>query len=193
MRAIEIRRHSYTKKGTDRGKGSHLSARGVAVAREIGLHTGPFDLVLTSLVPRTLETAIAMGYAVNDQWEILGDMPSNILEEIGHHDRWGWADPFVHFAQLVASGGPTGHLGARLKEAWLSALDSVPTDGRVLLVSHGRIIETGLVACVPDGNFAAWGAPFQHCKGVRMSYDHGRLTHIHLLRLPPEVPGTDVQ
>jgi hypothetical protein len=36
MRTIGIRRHSYTKKGEARGKGSHLSAQGVALARQIG-------------------------------------------------------------------------------------------------------------------------------------------------------------
>src|ERR1700722_14239343 len=111
MRSIEIRRHSYTKKGADRGKGSHLSARGVAVAREIGKHSSPFDLVLTSLVPRTLETALAMGCAVDDPRDILGDIPLDVLEEIGHHDRWHWADPFARFARFVESGGPTARLG----------------------------------------------------------------------------------
>jgi hypothetical protein len=67
MRIIEIRRHSYTKKGNARGKGSHLSAEVIALAREIGNHIGPFDIVLTSYSPRTLETAIAMGFAVDEQ------------------------------------------------------------------------------------------------------------------------------
>jgi hypothetical protein len=150
------------------------------------MHTGPFDLVLTSLVPRTLETAIAMGFAVDDQWDILGDIPADVLEEIGHHERWSWAEPFAHFAQLVAGRGPTGRLGSRLEEAWLQALEFIPAGGRVLLISHGRIIEVGLVTCVPDGDFAAWGVPFHHCEGVRMTLDHGRFTNIQLLRLPKE-------
>lgn len=41
MRTIEIRRHAYTKKGETRGKGSHLSAEGVAQARRIGAQIGP--------------------------------------------------------------------------------------------------------------------------------------------------------
>ena len=44
-----------------RGKGSHLSAEGVALAPTIGATIGPVDLVLTSLSPRTLETAIFTG------------------------------------------------------------------------------------------------------------------------------------
>jgi len=119
MRSIEIRRHSYTKKGAGRGKGSQLSVEGIALAHAIGTETGPFDLVLTSQVPRTLETAIAMGFAVDDQLAVLGDLPPDVFDEIGHHDRWTWNDPFVRFAQLVAHGGPTARLGQRQHEVWV--------------------------------------------------------------------------
>lgn len=141
MRTIEIRRHSYTKKVAARGTGSHLSAQGVALAREIGKHSGPFDLVLTSLVPRTLETAIAMGYAVDDQPDVLGEMPSDAIEELGHHDCWTWAEPFVQFARLAASGSATARLSYRQRAAWIGAVESVAPHGRVLIVTHGRIIE----------------------------------------------------
>ncbi len=50
MRTIEIRRHSYTKKGEARGKGSHLSPEGVTLAREIGNHIGLPKTVAESLV-----------------------------------------------------------------------------------------------------------------------------------------------
>jgi broad specificity phosphatase PhoE len=180
MRALEVRRHSYTKKGAGRGTGSHLSGQGVALARKIGTLSGPFDLVLTSLVPRTLETAIAMGYAVDDQRHVLGDIPSAAIEELGHHDCWTWAEPFVQFARLAASGSATARLGCRQREAWIAALESVPPDSRVLIVSHGRIIEAGLVACIPDGDVAAWGRPFAHCEGVRMTYDQGRFASMQL-------------
>ena len=75
MSTIEIQRHCFTKKGQARGKGSHLSADGVLQARRIGEQImgeqiGPFDLVLTSHIPRTLETALAMGFAVDEQLEV---------------------------------------------------------------------------------------------------------------------------
>ena len=107
MRTIEIRRHCYTKKGDARGKGSHLSAAGVAQARRIGVEIGPFNLVVTSHIPRTLETAIAMGFAVDDQWNVLGDIPASVWDEIGHHERWTWEAPFVQFTQVTARGGAT--------------------------------------------------------------------------------------
>ncbi len=51
-RWLEIRRHSLTKKGPARGRGSHLSAQGVALARAVGPELGPAAYVLTSAAPR---------------------------------------------------------------------------------------------------------------------------------------------
>jgi len=187
MRLIEVRRHSLTKKGEGRGKGSHLSPEGVALARKIGGEIGPFDLVLTSLVPRTQETAIALGFAVDDQLEALGDLSPAVQEEIGHHERWAWEEPFVTFAHLVQKGGPTARMGERQREAWVRALESVPADGRVLIISHGRIIESGLVTCLPDGDFSAWSPAFRHCEGARMTFAEGQFQAVQLLRALPQV------
>jgi hypothetical protein len=107
MRTIKIIRHSYTKKGAARGKGSHLSAEGVALAREIGNNIGTFDFALTSHGPQTLETAIAMGFAVDEQLEALGDITPEVIGEIGHHERWTWEYPFLTFAQFVERAGST--------------------------------------------------------------------------------------
>jgi broad specificity phosphatase PhoE len=182
MRIIEIRRHSYTKKGESRGKGSHLSDEGIVLAREIGNHIGPFDLVLTSHNPRTLETAIAMGFAVDEQVEALGDITPEVIREIGHHERWDREYPFLTFAQFVERGGPTARMGKHQQEAWMNALESAPANGSVLVISHGRVIESGLVTCIPDGDFASWGAPFRHCEGVEMNYAEGRFTDVHFRR-----------
>src|SRR5262249_12484978 len=157
--------HSYTKKGDGRGKGSHLSPEGVSLARRIGGEIGPCDLVLTSPVPRALETAIAMGFAVSDCLEALGDLSPAVFEESGHHERWAWEEPFVKFAQFVRQGGPTAQMGERQREAWVQALESVPTGSCILIISHGRIIESGVVSCIPDGNFTTWGPAFHHCEG----------------------------
>jgi broad specificity phosphatase PhoE len=186
MRTIEIRRHAYTKKGEERGKGSHLSTEGVALARRIGGEIGPFDLVLTSPVPRALETAIAMGFAVDDQLEALGDLPPAVLAEIGHYERWAWEEPFVTFAQFVRQGGPTARMGERQREAWVRALESVPSGGRVLIISHGRVIEAGLVSCLPGDDFVGWGASFGHGEGARMSFEEGRFQGVQLLRVSPQ-------
>ena len=61
MKMLEIRRHSMRKEGG----GSQLSQEGVSLARQLGTSLGPFALVVTSVLPRTRETAIAMGFAVD--------------------------------------------------------------------------------------------------------------------------------
>ncbi|MGP3969457.1 hypothetical protein [Streptomyces sp. 6N223] len=61
LRWLEVRRHAPTKKGAALGRGSHLSAQGVALARAVGAASGPFATVDTSASPRAIETAIAMG------------------------------------------------------------------------------------------------------------------------------------
>jgi len=189
MSMIEIRRHSYTKKGAGRGRGSHLSAEGVVLARTIGGTIGPFNLVLTSQVPRTLETAVAMGFAVDEQIETLGDLSAAVAEEIGHHDRWTWAEPFARFAEVVAKGGPTAQMGQRQQEVWQQALESIPAHGSVLIISHGRVIEAGLVTCLPNQDYVAWGRPLQHCEGARMRYDAGEFSGLRLLRADSPKPS----
>jgi hypothetical protein len=74
MRYLQIRRHAFTKKGEQRGHGSHLSHAGVELGRRIGDDLGPAAFVAASLAPRTLETALAMGYAVNEIWDMGGGL-----------------------------------------------------------------------------------------------------------------------
>jgi hypothetical protein len=70
MRWLEVRPHSLTKKNSARGRGSHLSAEGVVLARLVGESLGPFASVVTSASPRAIETAVAMGFAVDDTVEL---------------------------------------------------------------------------------------------------------------------------
>lgn len=185
MREIEIHRHSCTKKGPDRDRGSHLSAEGVRLAREIGAGMGPFDLVLTSEVPRTLETAIAMGFGVDRQFSIPGDISAPAMAVFGHHERWSWHEPWVRFADLVRQGGPVAIFGGWLRAAWVDALESTGHGGRVLIVSHGRDIEAGVVTCLDDmssAEFSRWGEPLHHCEGVRLSYWRGSFGNPRVIR-----------
>jgi broad specificity phosphatase PhoE len=102
MRWLEVRRHSLTKNGAARGRGSHLSAEGVALARLVGESLGPFARVVTSASPRAIETAVAMGFAVDDTVEL----PSGYVPgEVAHHDQWRWPRPYRSYAELLARGG----------------------------------------------------------------------------------------
>lgn len=159
MREVEIRRHSCTKKGPERGPGSELSAEGVRLAKETGAVMGQFDLVLTSEVSRTFETALAMGFAVDRQFSISHDISQTAISIFGHHERWSWPEPWAQFSELVSEGGPAATLARWLRAAWAEALDSVGGGGRVLVISHGRDIEPGVVACLDHmqpSDFTGW-------------------------------------
>ena len=73
MKTIEIRRHSIRTI-----PGDHLNQTGVSLARMVGENLGPFDRVITSTLPRAFETAIAMGFAVDEQNELMSTYGSEV-------------------------------------------------------------------------------------------------------------------
>ncbi len=151
MPVLEVRRHSLVKDHV------HLSQAGVDLARRVGASIGPFHRVVTSAITRTLETAIAMGFAVDEQLAVLGEIPPDVWDEVGHHERWGWDEPFVAFARLVREGGPVVRLGRAQAEAWRAIVGDLRQEGRALIISHGRVIGAGAVTCFPDADHAWWG------------------------------------
>ena len=61
---------------------------------------------------------------------------------------------------------------------------SLPADGRALLVSHGGIIEAGVVGLLPEHDYSAWGPACERCEGVLMRFDGDVCTGAGVLRLP---------
>jgi broad specificity phosphatase PhoE len=181
MRWLEVRRHSLTKKGAERGRGSHLSAAGVSLARTVGAQRGPFAYTLTSDSPRAVETAIAMGSAVDDTAE----MPSCYVPgEVGQHEQWRWPRPYDRYARLIAAGTGLRAAVAVHQSLWIRAVQTVAEGAAALVVSHGGSIEPTLVACLPDADHAAWGGLFSHCDGVYLGFDGGQFVTGEILRAP---------
>ena len=75
MRTLEVRRHTMRRK-----PGQRLSQDGIELARLVGDGSGHFDLVVSSDVPRAIETAIAMGYEVNEIDPMLGQLPDDVFD-----------------------------------------------------------------------------------------------------------------
>lgn len=181
MRWLEVRRHSLTKKGAGRGRGSHLSSAGVELARRVGADLGPIAYVLTSTSPRTLETAIAMGVAVDDTVE----MPSCYAPgEVEFHEQWTWPEPYARYAQLIRRGEGLAAAAQAHRAIWIGAVESVAEGGAALLIGHGGAIEPALVACQPEADHRRWGAPFGHCDGVRLGFNGGRFVSLQFLKAP---------
>jgi broad specificity phosphatase PhoE len=174
---LEVRRHSLTKK--DGSGGSALSAAGVTLARSIGGEVR-FGHVRTSTSARTIETAIAMGYAVDDALE----MPSGYVPgEVEHHDQWQWHESYARYAELIHAGGGLSRVAEELALLWVGALRQVPDGDAALVVAHGGGIEPALVACLPDADHSTWGLPFRQCDGARLMHDGERFTTIEFLRV----------
>jgi broad specificity phosphatase PhoE len=179
MRWLEIRRHSLTKKGPGRGSGSDLSSEGVALAREVGSTLGPFARVATSPVPRAIETAIAMGHAVDE----LIELPSGYVPgEVEHHDQWAWPQPYAHYAELIARGGGLAAMASTGRDAMVRLVTAVASGEAALYVSHGGTIEPVLVACLPEAAHATWGPVLSQLEGARLGWDGGRFQTIQLRR-----------
>jgi broad specificity phosphatase PhoE len=184
MRWLEVRRHSLTKEGRARGRGSYLSAEGVALARLVGESLGPFATVVTSASPRALETAVAMGFAVDYTVEL----PSGYVPgEVGHHEQWSWPDPYRTYAELLGRGGRLATIAERHRRIWTSVVEAVPDGTAALVVGHGGGIEPGLVACRPDADHESWGAPLDHCDGARLGFDEGGFVSVQFSRVPAEL------
>jgi broad specificity phosphatase PhoE len=173
---LEVRRHSSTRKGP----GSSLSQEGVTLARRVGAGLGPFDLVVVSDIPRTLETALAMGFAVDAIDPALTAHDEAIHRQVEARGL-GKRLAFAEWARLAAEPGPVAAHARLQRERWLAVAARLPASGSALVLSHGGTIEPGVVVSLPDAIWAEWG-PLQHLDGVRMVVHDGRFTAGELLR-----------
>lgn len=180
MKTLELRRHSFRKQG---GSGSQLSQQGVDYARRLGATMGPFAYVVTSVVPRARETAIAMGYAV-DQELVTAATDAGVYAQMEDSQWWTAAQPFTALATVVATQGAVWRYAHTLLAAWRDILLPLPDGAAVLLIAHSGELESALVAAFPDADHAAWGGLFAPCEGARLHFagDPPRFTRVELLR-----------
>jgi broad specificity phosphatase PhoE len=176
MRTLEIRRHSKR----DR-PGKHLSRDGVALAREVGRSMGPFDRVVTSSAWRCVETAVAMGFAVDETRDDLhmhraDDLPDKAMN----------AKTFADLADTL-DGGNVRKLAEDLAKIWQEIAKSLKPNGRGLVICHGVLTELGALASLPDADPEKWGKTLDVCEGLRFTYDRGASTTCQIIRLDKTV------
>ncbi|MDF2628895.1 MAG: hypothetical protein K0R39_2726 [Symbiobacteriaceae bacterium] len=173
MRIIEHRRHTMRVK-----PGQHLSQAGVDLARMVGQEMGPFDLVVTSTVPRAFETAIAMGFAVDEQTDLLASLPD------GFEDEVAWDVGIARIAEVIRRnpGGMAAQFARHLAALHREIAARLPENGRALVISHGGIVEATAIGCKPDENYAAWGPAFGYCEGLRIYFSATACERVEMLR-----------
>ncbi len=125
MRFLEVRRHTMRAK-----PGQHLSQAGVTLARRVGSGIGPFNRVITSTVPRAFETAIAMGFAVDEQLEPLSTMGKAVESEIA------WPASFARIAQTISQSSAVATYARAQAELWHAIAAALPDVGRALIVTR---------------------------------------------------------
>jgi len=171
MSILEIRRHSL------RGAGDHLSQEGIILAQRIGAEMGPFSLVVTSHLTRAIETACAMGFAVDETNPNLAILPGEVLAEAD------WQGGYSEFARAMKHPGATQNFGNQLRSICQSILKDLSENQQALIISHGGLIEAATVACAGFENVDSWNFSAGNCEGVRLRYREGRFVDPQPLRL----------
>ncbi len=171
MRVLEVRRHTMRAM-----PGQHLTQAGVDLARRIGSTMQPFDRVVTSTLPRAFETAIAMGFAVDEQLDQLSMMDSAVTDEIN------WDAGFVAWTRVIKQGGAAARFARKQADVWRSILQALPENGRALIISHGGIVEAGAIGCWPPDRPVPDEAYCSYCEGVRLTFDGDKVIDVAILR-----------
>ncbi len=172
MKTIEIRRHSIRAK-----PGQNLSQQGVTLARLIGEEMGRFERVITSPIPRAFQTAIAMGFAVDETVELLAT-PGDAVEM-----ECPWPASFQEYAIAAHQDGPAARYVRKLADFYRQLTGSLSENGAALVVSHGGVVELSVSACLPDADLQDLGDYADCCEGVRLTWENGAFTRADILRV----------
>lgn len=175
MRVLEHRRHSQRAPSSP-----HLSPDGVALARRLARTIGPFDRVVTSPKPRAVETAEALGFSVDATLPELAEMPDDVGLAVDSLGRRSFAD----YVRGVARNRAMAKYARRQADLMRREVERLSENGRLLLVSHGGIIEFGAAAARPR-EARTFGEPLGYLEGVRLSFDRGAWVRGEVLRVPP--------
>lgn len=168
---IEHYRHALRSKPSP-----HLNAEGVRIARKLGERLSSYDLVITSPKKRAVETAVAMGFAVEKTVKILKDIPRDVETKISY--QLG----FSAFAETIPEEPSVQAYLETLRGFHSRILEKVPDGGRALLVSHGGLVEWCALAVFPKA--AEWGGPLDKCEGIRLVFEGEKCVEGSPIRLP---------
>lgn len=154
----------------------HLNQEGVDMARSTAQRISKnFHHVMTSNLPRAIETAIAMGFAVDEIEEKLSTMKqvegilpwrkgyAGIQNELNEHDR------IETFCKRQ------GNILKRL-------LSHVNSGQSILVISHRGILESGVVGALPDFDFSDWDFGANYCCGAKLAAKKSRFQTAEPLR-----------
>ena len=171
QRLIEIRRHAERTK-----PGQNLSRTGIDRARVAGASGPPFARVVTSPSPRAVQTAVAMGYPVDVEESVLQSFGSAVSELID------WSVGFAGWQQGVAKSQVLAAFATLQAAVWRQVVTGILPGQAALVLTHGGMIEAGVMAAAPAHDWLAAGEALDHVEGVRLWFADERCVSASLLR-----------
>jgi len=171
MKTLEIRRHSNRSP-----LGDHLNQTGITLARLVGQNIGPFDRVITSTLPRAFDTAVAMGFAVDEQNDLISSYTAAVEREVP------WPQEFETYAEFVKREGAAAKFAHKLAKYYREIMNHLGEGHSALVISHGGIVELSVVGCLLEEDFSTWGGPVSYCEGARLYWD-GKFIRAEVLRV----------
>lgn len=170
-RIIEIRRHAKRTK-----PGANLSTEGMARARRASACDQTYVRVITSQLPHAVQTAVAMGHAVDEEDWTMASMGSLVDESINFDAGFAAIQRAIRADRAAA-------LYAELQALQLRHhLTRVEPGESVLVVSHGGVAEAGIIGLLDGIDVSGFGRSLDYCEGVRFEFDQDRVVRLNLLR-----------
>ena len=172
MKIIEHRSHSRCDTEV-----AHLIQPGVDLARKVGSTMDSFDYVITSPKERAYETAIAMGYAVNEVVKDLGPYNDNVKSEFTTE-----AHTFPKKQSLLKQKSFTKQIAQHQANLYLDLSSKIKDGQKLLLISHGGVVDIPLGFLFPNVDPNSWGPLFNYCEGFRIQIEDKKIVNFKLLR-----------
>jgi hypothetical protein len=157
VKMLDILRHSMRQK-----PGSNLSPDGIKLARYIGKAPDFYQCVVTSALPRAIQTAVAMGHAVTETVEKLGPVDERIVQQMR------WPSDLSTISDILAKCPDCAALAQSQASLWEEIAARLSDEAAGLIVTHGAILELGVVASLGRTNQAIVGEAFAYCEGARL-------------------------
>jgi hypothetical protein len=169
MKQVEIRRHSVRDPPQE-----HLSARGRALAREVGSRRGPFRRVISSPATRAVETAEAMGFPPQATTPLWSDLGGGAIP---------WPLTFEEYAREVRVNPVASRLAGQLAESIALLAAGLDEGDQALIVTHGGFPELATATRVPPAELVGLGPACRCMEGVLFRFRGADVLGVEPLRL----------
>ncbi len=138
---------------------------------------GSFDYVITSPKERAYETAIAMGFAVNEIVKDFGPYNDDVKSEFTSE-----AHTFPKIQSLLKHKTFTYQFAQQQANLLLESSSKIQDGQKLLIISHGGVVDIPLGFLFPNVDPGSWGSLFSYCEGFRIQIEDKKIVDFTLLR-----------